>query len=46
MLFIAGEEVFFFGQVALVYDDNEGTFLGYKYTTKASVKAIKRVYLK
>lgn len=42
----AGEEVFFFGQAALVYDDNDGAFLGYKYTTKASVKAIKRAYLK
>lgn len=42
----ADEEFFFYGQTALIYDDSDGQYLGYKYVNKSSVKAMKKAFLK
>ncbi len=42
----ANEEVYFFGQTGLVYDNDNGSFVGYKYVDKATVKAIKKAFSK
>lgn len=42
----AGQEIFFYGQAALVYDDYDGQYLGYKYVAKNAIKSIKKTYLK
>lgn len=42
----AGEEHYVYGQTALVYDDLDGQFLGYKYLNKTVMKETKQAFSK
>ncbi|TDM06993.1 hypothetical protein [Macrococcus lamae] len=45
--YISGEtENYIYGQTILVYDENDGAFMGYKYADKATITAIKKAFSK